>query len=396
MNKHLNEGQLRLALDGELDTETLHHLETCPDCQRRQRTVQSQVQRTAVKLAFLSSSRDEAPLPASTAWSRFNQEKLIQKEYPMFKKLFAFPLIRYGVPALLVLAMILAFPGARAFASQLLDLFRVQQVTVVPVDVTGIEQLNGNDALAKQMSQLISSSLNVTKKAGDPVEASDVTQASQLAGFTVRLPDGMTPSRISVMNGSAFTLTVDRAKAQALLKEAGRGDLVLPDSIDGAEISVDIPSSVSIAYGTCPTEVVESYDPDQGPSTQREYGSRGRRYADCVIFAQIPSPTVTAPPSVDVPQLAQIALEFTGMSSEQAKAFTDSVDWTSTLVVPIPKNAATYEQITVDGVTGTLIQRPSDDAPQYVLLWVKDGIIYTLGGLGSNSQQAIQMANSLH
>jgi len=124
-------------------------------------------------------------------------------------------------------------------------------------------------------------------------------------------------------------------------------------------------------------------------------GSRGRRYADCVIFAQIPSPTVTAPPSVDVPQLAQIALEFTGMTSDQAKAFTDTVDWTSTLVVPIPKNAATYEQVTVDGVTGTLIQRPADDAPQFVLLWIKDGIIYTIGGLGSNSQQAIQMANSL-
>ncbi len=125
-------------------------------------------------------------------------------------------------------------------------------------------------------------------------------------------------------------------------------------------------------------------------------GSFGRRFADCVIFAQIPSPTVTAPPSVNVPQLAQIGLEFTGMTPEQAKAFTDSVDWTSTLVVPIPKNAATYEQVTVDGVTGTLIQRPADDAPQFALLWVKNGIIYTIGGLGSNSQQAIQMANSLH
>ncbi|HSA99058.1 MAG TPA: hypothetical protein VLE49_00295, partial [Anaerolineales bacterium] len=268
-------------------------------------------------------------------------------------------------------------------------LFRVQQVTVVPVDVTGIEQLNGNDALGKQMSQLISNSLKVTKESGDPVSASDANQASQLAGFTVRLPEGKTPSRISVMNGSAFTLTVDRAKAEALLKEAGRGDLALPESLDGAEISVDIPTGVSIAYGTCPAP---SADGDPGMSGQ---GSRGRRYPDCIIFAQIPSPTVTAPPSVDVPQLAQIALEFTGMSSDQAKAFTDSVDWTSTLVVPIPKNAATYEQITVDGVTGTLIQRPSDDAPQFALLWVKDGIIYTIGGLGSNSQQAIDMANSL-
>jgi len=193
------------------------------------------------------------------------------------------------------------------------------------------------------------------------------------------------------MNGSAFSLTVDRDKAEALLKEAGRSDLVLPDSIDGAEISVDIPTGVSVAYGTCPTPSADGDEPGMNGS-----GSRGRRYADCVILAEIPSPTVTAPPSVNVPQLAQIALEFTGMTSEQATAFTNTVDWTSTLVIPIPKNAATYEQIPVDGVTGTLIQRPSDDAPQFALLWVKDGIIYTIGGLGSNSQQAIQMANSLH
>ncbi len=389
MNKHLHEGQLRAALDGELDIEALQHLEVCPACQTQQKTIKSQTQRAADKLAFLSSPRNDSPLPAPMAWSRFNQT-LIQKELPMFKKLFTSPLIRYGVPTLLVLTLIFAFPGARALASQLLDLFRVQQVAVVPIDVTGIEQLNGNSSLGKQMSQLISDSLVVTKEPGDPVEVKDANEASELAGFAVRLPEGKSPSGISVTNGSAFTLTVDRAKAEALLKEAGRDDLNLPESLDGAEISVDIPAGVSVAYGTCPPPGKGDYDPDMP-----ERGSRGRRYADCVIFAQIPSPTVTAPPSVDVPQLAQIALEFTGMSSEQAKAFTDTVDWTSTLVIPIPKNAATYEQVSVDGVTGTLIQRPSDDAPQFALLWVKDGIIYTIGGLGSNSQEAIDMANSL-
>jgi hypothetical protein len=51
--------------------------------------------------------------------------------------------------------------------------------------------------------------------------------------------------------------------------------------------------------------------------------------------------------------------------------------------------------LSVDGVTGTLIQRPVDDAPQYVLIWVKNGIVYAIGGLGSDTQKAIQMANSL-
>ncbi len=83
------------------------------------------------------------------------------------------------------------------------------------------------------------------------------------------------------------------------------------------------------------------------------------------------------------------------MSRDQAEAFTKTVDWTSSLVIPIPRNAATYEQVTVDGVTGTLIKRPADDAPEYLLLWVKNGIIYAISSLGTDTSQALQMANSL-
>jgi hypothetical protein len=46
-------------------------------------------------------------------------------------------------------------------------------------------------------------------------------------------------------------------------------------------------------------------------------------------------------------------------------------------------------------VTGTLIQRPSSETPQFALLWVKDGIIHAISGLGTDSQQAVEMANSL-
>ena len=84
-----------------------------------------------------------------------------------------------------------------------------------------------------------------------------------------------------------------------------------------------------------------------------------------------------------------------GHSKEEAAAFTSTVDWASTLIVPIPKNAAVYKQVEVDGVTGTLIQRPADDYPQFALIWVKDGIIYAISGLGTDSQQALDMADAL-
>jgi hypothetical protein len=388
MKKHLNDGELRAALDNELDAAQLHHFETCSDCQARQHQLQIQGQQVAQRLAFLTPSNE--PFPSTQkSWGRLSSRILNQKEIPMFKKWFAFPVVRIGAVVLLLLALILTFPGTRAMASELLNLFRVQQVTVIPVDFTGLKQLTGDGALGNQFSELISKSIDMTQKPGDPVDAADANQASQLAGFTVRLPKELTPSRISVPSGAAFTLTVDQKKAQALLDEAGRSDLVLPDSIEGAEVSVQIPASASIAYGTCPKPSAD------GSDASNDSRIPGRQYPDCVILAQIPSPIVNAPANVDVAQLAQIGLEFTGMSPEQASAFTSSVDWTSTLVVPIPKNAAIYQQVTVDGVTGTLIQRPADDAPQFALLWVKNGIVYAISGLGTNSQQAIEMANSL-
>ncbi len=301
----------------------------------------------------------------------------------MLKKIFASTAVRYAVVAVLVLTAIVSIPATRAWADQILNLFRVEQVTVVPVDFSGLKQLNGT--LGQQVSDLVSSSVTMKQKPADPVTATDAADASQKAGFTVRLPQSATYSRLDVQGGAAFDFTIDRTKAQAVIDEAGRSDLVLPQDIDGAVVSVTVPNSVQAYYGTCP-------DPKQADTGR---GSMGRNFPDCVVLSEIPSPTVNAPANVDVAQLAQMGLEFTGMTSDQAAAFTKSVDWTSTLVVPIPKNAATYQQVQVDGVTGTLIQRPMDDAPQFLLMWVKNGIVYAIGGMGSNSQQALDMANSL-
>ena len=392
MRRHLTDGELRAALDGELEVQQLQHLDACTDCQARQRQLEMENQQIARQLAFLAPAEEPVPV-VQKAWNRFSQQMVNKKEISMFKKWFAFPVVRFGTAALLILALVLAFPGTRALAGELLSLFRVQHVTVVPVDFTGMEQLNGT--VGNNISQLISDSVTMKNEPGDPVNVATTDEASQLAGFNVRAPQDATPSRISVMSGASFTFTIDRAKAQSLLDEAGRSDLVLPEEVDGADVSVKIPSSVSIAFGTCP-------EPSSASEAKREMkretetsGSPGRVYKDCIILAQVPSPEVSAPASLDIAKLAQIGLEFTGMTAEEAAQFTSTVDWTSTLIVPIPKNAASYQQVPVDGVTGTLIERPSDDAPQFALFWVKDGIIYTIGGLGSNSQKALEIANSL-
>lgn len=305
----------------------------------------------------------------------------------MLKKLFAFPVVRYGAVAVLALALLMAFPTTRALAGELLNLFRVQQVAVLPIDTAGLENMTGNEALGSQLSELISESTEVTDEPDEAVTVANADEAESAAGFNVRLPADQTPSKIYVSDSSAFNLTVDRAKAQAFIEAAGRTDLVLPESIDGAEISVSIPATVNAAFGTCPEPQAEKAK----PQTEEDMG---KEYADCVVFTQMPSPLVNAPADLDMAQLAQIGLEFGGMSREEAAAFTATVDWTSTLVIPVPRRA-TSEDVSVDGVTGKLIQRVTDYAPEYALIWVKDGIVYAISGSGTDTAPAFEIVKAL-
>jgi hypothetical protein len=84
-----------------------------------------------------------------------------------------------------------------------------------------------------------------------------------------------------------------------------------------------------------------------------------------------------------------------GMTPEEAAHFAQNVDWTTTLVVPIPRYGTTYRDVLVDGVNATLIEQNMEDhARQYMLMWVKDGIVYALTGPGSGTR-GLRIAESL-
>lgn len=385
MKKHLTEGELRAALDNELDEAWSGHLRACGACQTQLDKLKQAHLRTAKRLSFLSVEAGAMP-SARSAWVRFTQDYIIKKETSIMKKLFAFPVIRFGAIAVLTLALLLAIPSTRALAGEFLNLFRVQQVTVLTIDPANLESLTGNETLGTQLSELVSSSTVVTDEPGEPVEVTSGEEASGLAGFTARLPEGQTASGMYVSESAAFTMTLDREKTQALIDAAGRQDLVLPDGIDGAEIFVNIPAAVSTSFGTCP-------EPD-AENTEIRFGMREAN-PDCIIFGQMTSPVVNVPEGVDMAQLAQIALEFSGMSSEEAAAFADSVDWATTLVIPIPRGTSTYSEVSVDGVTGTLIQSDNEYTSGYVLMWIKDGILYSVSGSGSDTSAAFLIADSL-
>ena len=388
---HLTENTLRTYLDHELaeaeQAAAQSHLAACAACRAELSALESRAASVKARLAALAPSGAEAARAAPAAWAQFKRKE----KQTMLQSLFSRRMrpVWAGVTLVAVFAIALSFAPVRALASNFLGLFRVQQVTVLPVDTTSLKALTGNSPLTSEISQMFSSSVTVTRPASDPKDVSSAAEASQLAGFSVRLPANQPAApQLTVQSGTAFEFKVDRAQAQALINEAGRSDLQLPASVDGAVVKVDVPAGVTASYGNCPK-------PTKGSQPDKQHGSAGRLYADCVMFVQMPSPTVSTPPDLDLAQLAEMGLQFSGMTAQQAHDYSQTVDWASTLVIPIPQNGATYKQVPVDGVKGYLIQRPTDDVPEYALVWVKDGIVYAIGALGSDSSKAVAMANAL-
>ena len=77
------------------------------------------------------------------------------------------------------------------------------------------------------------------------------------------------------------------------------------------------------------------------------------------------------------------------MSPSEAHTFVQNVDWTSTLVIPVPHEGGSLQKESVDGVEGTLISAPPRGRrPEgYTLIWTKNGVIYSLAGFGDGRKQ---------
>ncbi|MBI5650497.1 MAG: hypothetical protein HZC40_08650 [Chloroflexi bacterium] len=380
---HLTDEQLHRQIDQQFDA--TNHLNACAECRARLDAMQARTRAVRAHLATLDPRANEQPRATSIAYAAFTQKQLERKEGFSMRNIFSRRLrpLWIGLSAIILFALALSFPPVQVWAGDLLALFRVQKIVVVPMDTTRLSELRSNSLIAEQVSQLFSDSSKVTKEPGVPKPVASAMLASQSAGFAVRLPSNRADApQISVQGDAAFQFTINRARAQSLIDEAGFKQYRLPASLDGALIKVNVPKSVAALYGECPKP-----DRDKNaPTTQK---------TTCIVYAQLPSPVVDAPRDLDVAQLAIIGLQFTGMTEAQAREYSKTVDWTSTLVIPIPRNGTAHKQIAVDGVTGYLIQETTSYIPQYVIVWIKNGIIYSIGGYGTDASAAIAMANSL-
>ncbi len=420
---HLSEFDLRAYQDGELPPAAQAaagaHLEQCPACRSELAAIAARAGQVHAALDVLAPTPAEAvrPTPSKAAWRTFQQR--IQQEKPTMSNRFArLRPLWIGLTVIAVLAIALSFSPVQALASSFLELFRVQQVTVLPIDLTSLKDNRFSPTVGQTINQVMSDQVKITRQPGKAHDEPNAAAASKDAGFGVRLSNTQTASRLMFEPGVAFEGTFNTALAEEVLQGLGKGNLQLPAGLDGAVIKANIPDAITAAYGSCRFSEM--------PANSSATGSPTTSVNDnCMLLVQVPSPTVDTPPDLPVNKLAEIGLQVLGMDAAKASQIANSIDWTNTLVIPVPSGEMDSQTVSVDGVSGTLLTQakgatmfgpgvvtkspqistnksgtPDPDVqaltrnPTYTLIWVKNGIVYGIMGTGDTAK-ALALANSL-
>ena len=404
----IHDGNLRLHLNGELAgaelVEVTAHLASCADCRARFGKLSTASAQTEELLATLAPAADDPGINPATAYAEFINQFAADREPKNWMNRVLAPRWRpaWGLAVVaLIVASLVSLNPVRSWAQRVLTMLRVQKIQVVTIDPTALMSSSEPDSRPyKLFNQFVADNVVVTMDPGKPDIVSDLARAAQLTGYPIRVIGSLgTPHSIEVNGETAFQMTINRDRVETLLDEIGRSDIRMPESANGALIAVHIPKTVISMYGDCPVRHghLTSNSQSQAEALAERKMERMANINDtnCTYLIQAPSPIVSVPRDLNMSEIAEAALELAGMSPAEARSFCETVDWSSTLVVPIPRDSSSSETVTVDGVEGTLITETLTQRNRYSLLWIKNGVIHSLAGNGTSSD-ALSLAASLH
>ena len=259
---------------------------------------------------------------------------------------------------IVVFAIALSFPAVRTAASEFLGLFRVQTFAAVSVSP---EQM----ALLQKLAQegLNPGKVTIVDEPGLEEIVPSLAEAGQLTNLTPRTLTALAPpADIRVLDGGSGYITIDLAGARAILAATGVDPALLPDTLDGARIEMSASAGIQ------------------------------QRWTDGLLLLQAASPTVEYPAEVANPTLlAEAFLRVLGLDAAEAQRLAQEIDWTSTLLLPLPANLVSFQEISVDGVSGLALQNLEGTVS--ALIWQKNGVLYLLQGNTSFTQLAVLAAS---
>ena len=388
MNQHYDLGRLRASLDGELlpaeMAQVTSHLEVCSQCRETLAQLRGRVHMVSAGMEGLefhgtmpkpqqALERFRAEIPAPEGRT-FRWEDLQRRVRMTSRNLFS-PRWRPLTAALTVVvlvAILFSIVPVREAAADFLSLFRVRKFAVIPLDQGQMDRL---ESLARQAEGAFGEP-QIVREEGPEQIVTGAAEAAALVGYPVRspgrLPEGTRLEKIAVRSGPAMHFEFDRQALATVLQAAGA-------STDG------LPQTESIAF---------DIDVANAVLQQYQVASPQSRFSQ-LEFMQVPSPQVDLPSGIDPIALAKTGFLFLGMPAEDAERMANSIDWTSTLVIPLPTDAGRAREVSVDGVTGLLVEDVQNAFRSGAVLWERDGILYFMSGTNLDQKVLLDAADSL-
>ena len=237
--------------------------------------------------------------------------------------------------AVALVAASFALPAVRVAAQSALDLFRVHSFAAVEIDPARIEQLKKlHDLTESDPAMMVFDKQDVLQDPGKPMEYPSADLAASAAGLPglrkpTSLPDGLTFEKAAATGQGQARLTLHADRLQHVLEALGITDVRVPMGLDGQSLTVHMPPHVMQLY------------------------TSGKHHLSIIEGT---SPEVALPAGADLKQLGEIGLRVLGLDAAEARRVAASIDWRSTLLVPVPTNAASFRQVDVNGHQGLFIR----------------------------------------
>ncbi|MBW3603842.1 MAG: hypothetical protein KY460_02835 [Actinobacteria bacterium] len=244
--------------------------------------------------------------------------------------------IAAGVMVLALVAALVVTPTGRQAAASFLSSFRSERIQVVTFDPRDPQAAFGalSDIVEVDAAEL---------DAGQQREVDDLAAAGAISGFDASpvswLPDGAMLEGVQASAPSTVRLTFGRERAPEL-----------PAALDGARLVVSVPGTVASMYDVDGAMLVVA------ESAQLRVDAEG----------------------ADLGQIREYLLSRPEVPTDLARQLLAIDDWTTTLPIPVPVDEVVWQDTTVAGRPGLMLQ----DTMGSGLLWHDGERIRAIGAEG--------------
>ncbi|MFC7440210.1 anti-sigma factor [Laceyella putida] len=387
-----DQAQLQAYLDGELTRnerkQMALHLEQCPECQALLTEMKELEDWTRINIRESFPHTDSSlVIDGDEAWSRFTgrletsesqmkQPILIQKQsakngrWKHMKK----STKRWisGVAAAGAVLGSLSIPQVQAAASELLSVFRVDQVEFVKLTEKDLESVE-RFLESKNVGSLDLKGMGKIRIEGDQKEEGvrhfdSYEQAVKSGEALPKIPaDAKAVGEVTVQESRTIHFQLDTDKVNKLLHQLNSG-VKLDDKLNGKTFSVEVPKQLDLNLIS-----------DKG-----EF-----QYSITNI------PQIQVEKDVDIIKLRQTILSLPFIPENIKSQLVDINDWQHTLPIPVYGERDKVREVQINGVKGIVVQGPTTGWE--TLIWQKDGKIHSLTNYSDQVKmdQLIEMARKM-